>query len=293
MNRVFQYIFFSLTVVFFATWIWFPKNENSKNISENVKLSLREVGHQLLLANNDSTSLVHPIIRTARHTYQLSFQSELSIEPDSLVTIIKKSIRKNDLTNRYLVEVLQCNNQQVAYSYRVIQESDKSIIPCKGRKLPETCYKIEVKFNAVEQGILTSTFFRNAFITSLLITLGGFFWKRKNNRESIKEIIFEHQKNENYISIGIFQFYKNQNKLIREAVEINLSKKECELLAILASQPNQVVKRDELTKRVWEDHGVIVGRSLDTYISKLRKKLKEDASIKITNVHGVGYKLEI
>ena len=72
-----------------------------------------------------------------------------------------------------------------------------------------------------------------------------------------------------------------------------MSKKECELLKILIEKPNQIVKRDELTKRVWEDHGVVVGRSLDTYISKLRKKLKADNSIKITNVHGVGHKLEI
>ncbi len=76
-------------------------------------------------------------------------------------------------------------------------------------------------------------------------------------------------------------------------IEINLSKKECELLEILVANSNQIVKRDELTKRIWEDNGVIVGRSLDTYISKLRKKLKDDESIKITNVHGVGYKLEI
>lgn len=56
---------------------------------------------------------------------------------------------------------------------------------------------------------------------------------------------------------------------------------------------NTVVKRDELVKRVWEDQGVFVGRSLDTYISKLRKKLQEDDSIKITNIHGIGYKLEV
>ena len=72
-----------------------------------------------------------------------------------------------------------------------------------------------------------------------------------------------------------------------------MSKKECELLAILIAHPNQIVKREVLTKKVWEDNGVIVGRSLDTYISKLRKKLKDDESIKITNVHGVGYKLEV
>ena len=93
--------------------------------------------------------------------------------------------------------------------------------------------------------------------------------------------------------LGSFHFYPEQNKLIKEAVEIQLSKKECELLVIFAARPNQIIKRDELTKKVWEDNGVIVGRSLDTYISKLRKKLKDDDSIKLTNVHGVGYKLEI
>ena len=65
------------------------------------------------------------------------------------------------------------------------------------------------------------------------------------------------------------------------------------MLELFVASPNQVIKRDELTKKVWEDHGVIVGRSLDTYISKLRKKLKDDTSIKLTNVHGIGYKLEI
>ena len=84
-----------------------------------------------------------------------------------------------------------------------------------------------------------------------------------------------------------------RNKLIKEAIEISLSKKECELLTIFMEQPNQLIKRDELTKKVWEDHGVFVGRSLDTYVSKLRNKLKEDTSVRLINIHGVGYKLEI
>ena len=46
-------------------------------------------------------------------------------------------------------------------------------------------------------------------------------------------------------------------------------------------------------KKVWEDNGVFVGRSLDTYISKLRKILKDDDAIRITNIHGIGYKLEV
>ena len=58
-------------------------------------------------------------------------------------------------------------------------------------------------------------------------------------------------------------------------------------------RPNQIIKREELTKKVWEDNGVFVGRSLDTYISKLRKKLQDDDSIQLINIHGIGYKLEV
>jgi len=96
-----------------------------------------------------------------------------------------------------------------------------------------------------------------------------------------------------YTRIGHYKFYQDQNKLIKDAQEITLSVKECELMHIFSQHQNQVVKRDLLIKEIWEDNGVFVGRSLDTFISKLRKKFKDDDSINIINVHGVGYKLEI
>jgi len=58
--------------------------------------------------------------------------------------------------------------------------------------------------------------------------------------------------------IGHFKFYPEQHKLVKEATEISLSKKECELLTIFIAQPNQIIKREELTKKVWEDNGVFV-----------------------------------
>jgi len=98
---------------------------------------------------------------------------------------------------------------------------------------------------------------------------------------------------ESYNRIGSFKFYPSENKLVKETEEFALTKKECEILSLLITQPNQVISRDVLTKRIWEDNGVIVGRSLDTYISKLRKKLASDTTIKIINIHGIGYKLEV
>jgi DNA-binding response OmpR family regulator len=123
-------------------------------------------------------------------------------------------------------------------------------------------------------------------LTLSLISTIIFFFKSKKIKGSDSI-------NGNSISLGKFQFYPDENKLMIKATEISLSKKEVELLNLFVANPNKIIKREELSKKVWEDHGVFVGRSLDTYISKLRKKLNEDETIKLTNVHGIGYVLEI
>jgi len=72
-----------------------------------------------------------------------------------------------------------------------------------------------------------------------------------------------------------------------------LSHKETELLSQLYSNANSVVEREVILKNVWGDDGDYVGRTLDVFISKLRKKLEPDSNVKIMNVRGVGYKLII
>lgn len=254
--------------------------------SEVVKVSMRDVGHKLLLTNQDSTSLVKPILVLDKLKFQLSFKEELFIQPDSLVAIINSSFEKADLPQNYLTEVLNCEDNEVVYSYKIKQDINTGIIPCKGRNLPKACYIVQVRFLSAPQSTTNYTPYFMLSIGVLLILIVFLILKRKQIPQKIPL-------NEDFAKIGIFQFYPNQNKLIKEATEISLSKKECELLEIFITKPNQIIKRDELTKKVWEDKGVIVGRSLDTYISKLRKKLKDDTSVKLTNVHGIGYMLEI
>jgi DNA-binding response OmpR family regulator len=65
------------------------------------------------------------------------------------------------------------------------------------------------------------------------------------------------------------------------------------LLDLFCQNKNQLLPREEILEYVWGDEGVIVGRSVDVFVSRLRKKLKPDDNIKITSVHGVGYRLEI
>ena len=109
-----------------------------------MKIALRQVGNQLLLSNEDSTSLILPIKEIDDFKYSISFEKEISFEPNKLVEIIKNNLEKAPLSKNYRVEVLQCLDNEVAYSYEINSEEEKTIIPCAGRKLPIKCYKIEV-----------------------------------------------------------------------------------------------------------------------------------------------------
>ena len=75
--------------------------------------------------------------------------------------------------------------------------------------------------------------------------------------------------------------------------EEKLTYREVKLLRLLCQHPNKLLERDFLLKEVWEDEGIFVGRSLDVFISRLRKLLKNDTKIQISNVHGIGYKFEV
>ena len=255
---------------------------NEESSTELTKIALRDIGNQLLLSNQDSTSIILPVIKIDSNIYELSFQQELSIQPDSLVNFVKRSLDKADLPKHYLVEVIQCNDTEVAYSYRIRNEEEESIIPCGGRDLSLNCYTIQLRF--VSDKKHSSLMFLWLIIPVILIIVFLSLRTKKTTESS---------EDNPYYRIGNYKFDIEQSKLLYIEKEISLSKKECQLLEILCNNLNDVVKRDELSKRVWEDHGVFVGRSLDTYMSKLRKKLKEDETIKITNVHGVGYKLEV
>ena len=278
-----------LALLVFICWLFSDSNQENEDFTERVKVSLRDVGNKLLLNNADSTSLVLPVLELEEFKkYRLSFENPLAVHPDSLVEITRNSFKKSDMPKQYRVEVLQCEDGEVAYSYEISEADENTIIPCSGRVLPNNCYSIQVHFMQGD-GLI---FPRNVFLY-MLIFIGIVFLVDYRYHKKPIAILQDADEENAYATIGTYRFYEAQNKLVKAAKEINLSKKECELLAIFAATPNQIIKRDELLKRVWEDNGVFVGRSLDTYISKLRKKLKDDDSVKLINVHGIGYKLEI
>jgi len=73
----------------------------------------------------------------------------------------------------------------------------------------------------------------------------------------------------------------------------NLTKKEAKILQLLVQHTNKVLPRDIVLNSVWGQDDYFVGRSLDVFITKLRKYLKEDENVAISNIHGVGFKLTV
>ncbi len=94
-------------------------------------------------------------------------------------------------------------------------------------------------------------------------------------------------------ALGSFLFNTKAQHLLFGGEAITLTDKECKVLELLHKNFGELTPRETLMQEVWINEGVFTGRSLDMFVSKLRKKLSLDPELRITNVHGKGYKLEM
>ena len=98
-------------------------------------------------------------------------------------------------------------------------------------------------------------------------------------------------KESNIYKIGKFTFDTQKQILAIGDKQTKLTTKESELLGLLCAHANEILQRDFALKTIWIDDNYFNARSMDVYITKLRKHLKDDDSIEIINIHGKGYKL--
>lgn len=96
---------------------------------------------------------------------------------------------------------------------------------------------------------------------------------------------------QHYFEVGSFSFDYDTQKLQRNGESKKLTSKEADLLKMLCEHKNQTLERSKALKKIWLDDNYFNARSMDVYITKLRKYLKSDENIQIVNVHGQGFKL--
>lgn len=257
----------------------------NSGLSESRKmLVMRDIGHQVLIASGDTTSRVMPVRKIDERTYLIEFENKFSFLPDSLVTSVQRTLSKSDFPVQYAVHVMSCFDRSIVYAFEM--NSPDNLVPCLGRKQPEDCYAVQITFAE------TFSPYNYSLIGSIgvaCLALLGFVVFR-NQKQSTEVMV---QPDAKFLPIGAYKFYPETSVLKHPAETIELSRKESTLLKIFADHPNQLLLRDRLLKEVWEDEGVVTGRSLDMFVSKLRKKLRHDPAINLANVHGKGYRLEV
>ncbi len=134
-------------------------------------------------------------------------------------------------------------------------------------------------FNAGADDYITKPF----SMEELLVRVNAVL--RRSNKErshSVEEITF---------NIGRYAFNSDTQILVCGGLEQKLTTKESQLMRLLCVHKNDILDRNFALKTIWQDDNYFNGRSMDVYIAKLRKYLKEDSKVEIVNVHGKGFKL--
>lgn len=283
LSRKYKYII-ALTLLVLISLVFFTNTNNDFDLSRREVL-LRRIGHEILLQSGDSTSRVLPIKKIAENEYQISFEKEFTFQPDSLVNTTQRLLTKDYFESDYVVNVINCNNSSITYGYALSKNKKDDIVACVGRKQPRACYIISIKFKPIGKFAVSYKYFLGGLL--FLAFIGFVFWKLKYKNDLLND---GHKK---LLTFGSVVFDAEKRQLAINERRIDLTATETRLLLIFALSPNKTIERSRLQKEIWEDEGVIVGRSLDMFISKLRKKLEHDSNINIVVIRGKGYKLEV
>jgi len=277
-------LFKSLKIIsLFASLLLCVNYINANNEEQHIKVVMRTIGDDFLNRLDDSTSRVLPIEKI-ENRYLIQFDRKLGFEPDILIQSIDSVITKTALTITYIVEVERCDTPLIVHSFEKQLFEDKDLIPCKARPIPLGCYKIF--FTILDKSKVAEESNNSWLIGFLLVIILAFIillWKNKKTDAESKDLV----------TIGQYLFDQIGMKLILKNKVIELSGKEADLLFLLYSNEGDTVEREIILNKVWGDEGDYVGRTLDVFISKLRKKIEHDPNLKIINIRGIGYRFVV
>lgn len=299
MKKTILYILlpFTLLGIGFASFSAFVSEKTppsvSTDFSQKVNLALRQTAHRLLKQAGDSTSRIAPIKKTAENTYLVELERDFDY--NSLPVFLQNSFSEHNIQSKYDVAVWDYDIKELILGYTSSDLSKGENVPCQGREQTAGHFNFTVTFSEP-----TSFWAKNTWIWFVLgglsaLTLATSVYFFFLNSKKKPEITVENdiQIDETHLlQIGKSIFdTRNQTFTTDDTIQ-KLTAREAKLLQLFCEHQNELLDRDFILKAVWEDEGVLVTRTVDVFISRLRKILKDDASLKIVNVHSRGYRFE-
>jgi hypothetical protein len=269
---------------------WLLPLTSSKNpdgfSAEKVNLALRRTADGLLRASGDSTSRIPAVEQTTTTVWRV--RMDQAFDYDRLPALLQASLELHGIRRPYEVVIRRCFDEAIDLGYHPADFEQNKEVACQGREMPEGCHYIELKFLEKDGKVnfwagLTGVF---------LLVVGGLAGYWVSRRLKIAPIPTEPVEDTDWLTFGNTRLDVAGQVLLCGGNRETLTFRETKLLKLFASQPNKLLERDLILQEVWADEGILVGRSVDVFVSRLRKKLAADASIGIVAVHGVGYRLE-
>ena len=262
------------------------------NFTQQANLALRRTAHHLLREAGDTTSRIPAVQQVDATTFQIRLNHALDYK--KLPALLQQSLALYTLDDPYDVAVLDCAAGTVQLGYTVTDLTRQNDVPCVGRDQQTGCYIIRVSFTGREP--------KNGPNTPWVVWAAGFalvggayiIWQ-KSRRTTRSGLPIDPARAE---SVPLIQAGTLTFDALNQTIEVAgqpypLTYREAKLLHLFLRHPNQLLSRDFILKSVWEDEGITVGRSVDVFVSRLRKHLQPDPGLHIIAVHGVGYRLEV
>jgi DNA-binding response OmpR family regulator len=174
-----------------------------------------------------------------------------------------------------LLDVMMPNKDGFAVAKKIRQQTDQvPILFITAKSLEED------RIHGFEVG--ADDYITKPFSMQELLLRIDVFLRRTKKMYSEKAVSFQ---------IGKMNFSFNDLKLSIGATAYNMTQKEAELLLFLCEHPNRILKREEVLLNVWGKDDYFLGRSMDVFITKLRKYFRSDTTVQIETIHGMGFRL--
>ena len=266
-------------------------NTGGQRFDEKVNLALRRTAHLLLREAGDSTSRIAPVQHPDAGTFFIRMES--AFDYDRLPALLQESFRLHDIHANYDVAVLDGAAGELQLGYNVQEIQAGTAVTCGGRAQGGGGYDLQVRFaspatmpnRSVGWWILAGGFLLGGF------SYGLWQWAvRRNHLPAPQKTVAEESPG---LPFGGSSLDLTNQTLLAGAVRHQLTYREAKLLHLFVSHRQQLLERDFILQAVWNDEGIIVGRSVDVFVSRLRKMLRDDPAVRIATVHGVGYRLEV
>jgi hypothetical protein len=269
-----------------AVWLPDSRPQNDALLAENLNLALRYTGDRLLDLAGDTHSTIQPVRRLDHRTWLLKL--ERHFEYDSLPPILHRAMLRHHIPNDYNVAVLRCRDGELMLGYVGSDYVKDPGVPCGGRDQEAAC--LNLKITLLDE--ITPKRADERWYSALGLFLGlvsaFLFWKNRQKPVREPALMSSHL---SVLCQSHFDFH-NQ-KLWVKGQEKDLTLREAQLLNYFLTHANQALEREQILQDIWGDEDLLIGRSLDVFVSRLRKLLREDEGVRISSVHGVGYRMEI